>query len=512
MPRLPFARVTSTRTRPRSPMTPLAILTGALLGASACTHTLIQSSATDLPGTCPLPAQAAPAGTEAPALPTPQAAPVLVFRNVRLIDGSGQAPREGVDIRVDGDRITAIGVGLAAPEGAQNLDLSGQTMLPGFIDAHTHILSEPAGSFTAQVTRSVSETATDRVLRGVVNARKTLLAGFTTVRNVGGSDADRSLRDAIVAGHVPGPRMLVANYSIGITGGHCDHTNSLSRELFEPPDFRHGIGDGPAQLRKAVRHQIKLGADVIKICATGGVLSQGDGVGAPQLTPEEMRAIVDEANRAGRKVAAHAHGNQGIREAVAAGVHSIEHGSILDRKAISMMKRSGTYLVPTIYVGTFVEQAAKAGKLSPDSAQKALEIAPKMRNSFQMAYKSGVKIALGTDAGVFDHGQNALEFATMVGLGMKPMDAIVAGTKSAAELLGLADVGQVKPQFLADLVAVAGDPLTDIAVLQHPVMVVKGGVVYRPNAPEPASPLAQPPAVAKPLVQTPSVAQTTAEP
>lgn len=461
----------------------LGILFAGVAGTGiGCTHTHIETQTPERQEVCPLPEQRAKPGTPAPPQPPSVAAPVLVLQNVRLIDGSGKAPRDGVDIRIDGDRITAIGQNLAGP-GATTLDLQGRTVLPGLIDAHTHMLSEPAGSFPAQVTRGVQETQADRVLRGVVNARKTLMAGFTTVRNVGGSDADASLRDAIAAGYVPGPRMLVANHAIGMTGGHCDHTNSLSRELFDPPDFRQGIGDGPLQLRKAVRHQIKLGADVIKICATGGVLSQGDGVGAPQLTPEEMRAIVDEANRAGRKVAAHAHGNQGIREAVAAGVHSIEHGSILDKKAISMMKRNGTFLVPTVYVGSFVEQAAKAGKLSPDSAQKALEIAPKMRNSFQMAYKSGVKIAFGTDAGVFSHGDNAREFSTMVKLGMRPMDAIIAATRSAAELLGLADTGQIREQFVADIIAVDGDPLADISVLERPVLVIKSGVVYASPAP-----------------------------
>ncbi len=444
----------------------------------ACTHVHHETQSPQMTEVCPLPPQSAQTETPTPPQATPTKVPVLVLQNVRLIDGSGKPPRDGVDIRIDGDRITAIGQHLAGP-GAAVLNLQGYTVLPGLIDAHTHLLSEPAGSFSQLVTRSVRETEADRVLRGVVNAQKTLMAGFTTVRNVGGSDADRSLRDAILNGRVAGPRMLVANYAIGMTGGHCDHTNSMSSELFDPPDFRHGIGDGPAELRKAVRHQIKQGADVIKICATGGVLSQGDGVGAPQLTPDEMRAIVDEANRAGRKVAAHAHGNQGIREAVGAGVHSIEHGSILDKKAISMMKRSGTFLVPTIYVGSFVEQAAKAGKLSPDSAQKALEIAPKMRSSFQQAYRAGVKIAFGTDAGVFEHGQNAREFSTMVGLGMRPMDAIVAATRSSAELLGLADVGQIREAFVADIIAVDGDPLTDISVLERPVVVIKSGVVYR---------------------------------
>ena len=221
------------------------------------------------------------------------------------------------------------------------------------------------------------------------------------------------------------------------------------------------------------------GADVIKICATGGVLSQGDGVGAPQLTEEEMRTIVEEAVRAERKVAAHAHGNLGIREAVRAGVHSIEHGSILDRQTVAMMKRKKVVLVPTTYVGRYVVEQAEAGALSPDSARKAREIAPKMRASFKLALEAGVTIALGSDAGVFPHGDNAQEFATMVALGMKPMDAIVAGTSTAAELLGLSDLGTIEPGKRADLVVVAGDPLADIHALEHPKLVMKEGAIVR---------------------------------
>lgn len=446
---------------------------------------------------CAAPAQPAPLAPEpvCPVAPRPAALAVpadmsqktdsatLLLRGARLIDGSGAAPQVGVDVLVAGGRIGAIGKNLAAPAGARVIDLGGRTLLPGLIDAHTHLGGDPQGSHAEGVTSQVTLSDADLALRGAANARKTLLAGFTTVRNVGGSLADRSLRDAIAGGLVAGPRMVIANHAIGITGGHCDDGNGLRPDLFSgPPDFQVGIGDGPDELRKAVRHQIKLGADVIKICATGGVLSQGDGVGAPQLTRAEMLAIVDEAVRAGRKVAAHAHGAQGIREAVLAGVHSIEHGSVLEPDTIALMKRRGTFLVPTVAVGQYVEAAANAGKLSPDSAAKAREIAPRMRESVMRAYKAGVKIAFGTDAGVFEHGTNAREFVTLVGLGVAPMDAIVAATRNAAELLGLADLGQVKVGFIADLVVVDGDPLADIHALERPALVVQGGAVVRPPA------------------------------
>ncbi|RMG93657.1 MAG: amidohydrolase family protein [Deltaproteobacteria bacterium] len=450
-----------------------------LLFVAACHASGTSSTASAVPdAVCPVPEHpAAPSAALAIDPSSPATAGAFVLRDAVLVDGTGRAPLPDTDIFVQDGRIAGVGKDLEVPDGVTEVDARGYTVLPGFIDAHTHMVMDPPDSYAAGVERQVRETDADRALRGVRNARATLLAGFTTVRNVGGGMADRALRDAIDAGLVPGPRMLVANHSIGTTGGHCDDTNALRPEVFgEVPDFREGIGDGPDELRKAVRYQIKYGADVIKICATGGVLSQGDGVGAPQLTVEEMRVIVEEAVRAERKVAAHAHGNQGIKEAIAAGVHSIEHGSILDDEAIAAMKRRGVFLVPTTYVGRYVVERAEAGALSPDSARKAKEIAPKMQRSFRMAYEAGVPIALGSDAGVFPHGRNGKEFTTMVELGMKPMDAIVAGTSAAARLLGLSDVGRIVAGMRADLVLVKGDPLEDITVLERPEAVVKDGV------------------------------------
>ena len=465
------------------------MLRRSLLAAAlaSCTPAAATPSAQSPEPLCPLAPIAATVPVPADMSPAPatSTAPPLLLRRARLIDGTGAAPQADLDILLSAGRITQIskpGERLQPPADTRVLELAGRTLLPGFIDAHTHLTFNPQRSHADGVATSVTTSDADAALRGAANARATLLAGFTTVRNVGGSLADRSLRDAIAGGLVPGPRMLVANYSIGITGGHCDDTNGLRPDIFgAPPDFRVGIADGPDELRKAVRHQIKLGADVIKICATGGILSQGDGAGAPQLGPAEMRAIVEEATRAGRKVAAHAHGTLGIKEAILAGVHSIEHGSVLDSETINLMKRRGTYLVPTTAVGVYVEQAANEGKLSADSAAKAREIAPRMRDSVVKAHKAGVKLAFGTDAGVFEHGSNAREFAVLVGLGIPAMDVIVSATRNAAELLGLRDLGQVKPGFLADLVVVDGDPLTDIHALERPLVVIQSGAVVRNN-------------------------------
>lgn len=465
-----------------------AVLFAAALTACAPRPTSTGPSAPEEPASRPA---AAPASDqiETRAAVTAAATPV-VLRNARLVDGSGGPAKTGVDVLVTGGRIEAIGAGLAVPDGARVVDLGGRTLLPGFIDAHVHMTFTPAPSHEAGVTRGVKWHESDQALRGAAHAWATLRAGFTTVRNVGGTFADRALRDAIAQGVVPGPRMLVANHAIGITGGHCDGTNGLHPELApERSSWQSGTADGVDEVRKAVRYQVKHGADVIKLCATGGVMSQGDGVGNSQMTIEELRVAVDEAHRADRRVAAHAHGNAGIRDAVQAGVDSIEHGSVLDGDTVAMMRKRGTYLVPTLYVGSVVERRANEGTLSAESAAKAKSIAPRMRESFKLAYKGGVKIALGSDAGVFDHGENGREFTQLIEHGMTPMDAIVAGTKAAADLLGLADVGLVRAGFRADLVVVDGDPLKNPKLLETPALVMKSGVIHvEPTWIEPEGP------------------------
>ncbi len=411
--------------------------------------------------------------------PHAQTAHPLLLRNVTVIDGTGAPPKPGIDIYIEQGRIANLGEHLTPTGDTEALDLEGYTVLPGFIDAHVHMTFDPPPNYPEGVVREMKEQDADRALRGTANAWLTLQAGFTTVRNVGGTFADRALRDAINAGMVPGPRMLVANHAITITGGHCDDTHGYQPNVMpNMQDFRAGVADSPDDVRKAVRYQVKHGADVIKVCATAGVMSSGDTVGVPQMTPAELTAAVDEARRAELKVAAHAHGTQGIREAVEAGVDSVEHGSILDDATVALMKAKGTVLVPTLSAGEHVMKAAEAGKLSKSSAAKARAIAPQMRQSFAKAYAAGVRIALGSDAGVFAHGTNGHEFSLMVEAGMTPMDAIVAGTTGAAELLGLSDVGRVAEGARADLVLVEGDPLAQIDRLERPAGVIKGGVLY----------------------------------
>ncbi len=413
------------------------------------------------------------------------AAEAIAVKAGTLIDGTGAAPVHGAVILVEDGRITAAGPNVTIPRGARVIDLSDATVLPGLIDAHVHLAGRYVGEGSNWEDAAVRDLPQEDAIRGVRNARLTLRAGFTTVRNVGATEfSDIALRDMIREGVVEGPRIVAAGHAIGITGGHCD-TNGYVPGIFDP-DIRHGVANGVDEMVESVRYQIKHGADVIKICATGGVLSEGDAVGVQQLTEAEMRAAVETAAMAERKVAAHAHGNAGIKAAIRAGVTSIEHGSTLDDEAIAMMRERGTFLVPTLMAQEAVEGQAKAGILTGHRAEKALTIAPIARASFRKAAAAGVKIALGTDAGVFPHGTNGHEFTLMVANGMDPMKAIVAGTSSAAELLGLSsEVGAVKPGLAADLVAVRGDPLSDIRLLEKVDFVMKGGRVVVPESPKP---------------------------
>ena len=424
----------------------------------------------------------------APASPAPASAPAPVFVHAGvLIDGSGGAPRRDMAVVLLGDRIGDVGpwAGVARPPGAQVIDLSDRTVLPGFIDSHVH-LSMTLGPGWEMAPVKVGPA--DAAILATVNAVKTLQAGFTTVRNLGDRFGETvALRNAIEAGLVPGPRVLTARAMLSMTGGHGDWTNAFQPgvDLGGPGVGTDGICDSPDACREAVRVQVKYGADVIKISATGGVLSPGDEIGARQFSDAELAAIVGEAHALRRKVAAHAHGADGVKAAVRAGADSIEHGSILDDEAIRLMKERGTWLVPTLLAGETVEARAKSGALPSWAVDKALAVRPLMRDSFRRAAKAGVRIAFGTDSGVSAHGLNAREFELMVQGGMTAMDAIVAATRNAATLLGVEDDrGVVQRGKRADLVAVTGDPLADIGVLARPVMVIKDG---RPVGPAPGS-------------------------
>jgi imidazolonepropionase-like amidohydrolase len=408
----------------------------------------------------------------------------VVIRAARVIDGTGAAPIMNGVVVVTDDKIVAVGAESAVkvPAGARRVDLGDATLLPGFIDAHVHLIGRELNDPGKEEEDTKDSPGLSAII-GVSNARKTLMAGFTTVRNVGAPNFDDvSLRRAIETGFVPGPRMRTAAHAIGITGGHCDD-NGYKPGLFDG-DYKTGIADGPEQIRAAVRYQAKYGADVIKTCATGGVLSEGDAVGVAQYTYEEMKALVDEATKLERKVAAHAHGAEGIKIAVRAGVSSIEHGSFLDEEGAKLMAEHHTFLVPTYSAGETVEKAAKDGVLKGLRAEKALAAAAAMRQAGANARKYGVEFALGTDAGVGAHGTNGHEFSLMVQWGgLTPMQSIVAGTSNAARLLGWDDrLGTLATGKFADVVAVPGDPLRDITTMERASFVMKNGVIYK--APE----------------------------
>ncbi len=380
-------------------------------------------------------------------------------------------------IWIEGDRIKAIGsasdMASKIPAGAKSIDLSAYTVLPGLIDCHTHLTMTPHDSGLAGVRISYPRMA----LTGARNARVTLEAGFTTVRNVGASGySDIALRDAINAGDVPGPRMLVSGPPLSITGGHGD-TNFLAPQFNWSDD---GVADGVDGVQKKVRENIKYGADVIKFMATGGVLSEGDNPALAQYSPEEMKAIVDTAHSLGRKVAAHAHGAGGIKFAVLAGVDSIEHGSYINDEDIALMKERGTYLVPTVYLEDWLMDNLNTLGLTPNMIEKAKTVLPIAQVNLSHAFKSGVKVALGTDSAVYPHGLNGHEFGKMVDMGLTALQSIQAGTVNAADLLGWSDrVGTLEPGKFADIVAVEGDPVVNVHLLENVSFVMKGGAVVK---------------------------------
>jgi imidazolonepropionase-like amidohydrolase len=380
-------------------------------------------------------------------------------------------------IWIEGDRIKAIGratdISSQVPASAKTIDLSNSTVLPGLIDCHTHLTYTPYMAGPAGLHISYPRQA----LIGAHNARVTLEAGFTTVRNVGANGySDIALRDSIKAGELIGPRIIASGPALSITGGHGD-------ENFLAPQFNFsndGVADGVDGVTAKVRENIKYGADVIKFMATGGVLSEGDNPALAQYSPEEMKAIVDTAHELGRKVAAHAHGALGIKYAVLAGVDSIEHGSYINEEDIQLMKQHGTYLVPTLYLGDWLMENLSMLGLTPNMIEKAKIVLPIARQNIAVAFKSGVKVAFGTDAAVYPHGLNGREFAVMVKLGLSPLQAIQAATVNAADLLGWTDrVGTLEAGKFADVIAVDGDPLSDVHVLENVQFVMKGGEVIK---------------------------------
>ena len=396
----------------------------------------------------------------------------------RLINGVAKNAQTEMTIVVDGTKILDVLKGYQS--GSSNdkvLDLKTKTVMPGFIDSHVHLSGETSKNrYTEQFTLNEDDFA----FRAVNYARTTLMAGFTTVRDLGGGTA-LSLRNAINQGYLDGPRIIAAGKSIATTGGHADPSNGVNRELMGDPGAKEGVVNSPEEARKAVRQRYKEGSDVIKITATGGVLSNAkDGAGA-HFTEDEIKAIISTAKDYGFKVAAHAHGAEGMKRAIRAGISSIEHGTFMDDEVIKLMKQNGTYYVPTITAGKSVADSALiAGYYPPFVKAKALETGPKIQATFAKAYKAGVKIAFGTDAGVFAHGKNYKEFEYMVEAGMPAMEAIQSATVSAADLLGLSDrIGSLEKGKLADIIAVNGNPLQDIKVLSAVGFVMKEGKVYK---------------------------------
>lgn len=410
--------------------------------------------------------------------PKPNPPPIVAVKAARLFDGKADALVANGVVLVQGSKILAVGSNLAIPAGAETIDLGDATLSPGFIDAHTHLTGESTDDWKQQFVDGFRREVSEKAIESTVHARKVLEAGFTTVRDVGSSDMlDVGLRNAIARGLVPGPRMLVSVHALGSRGGHADESG-LRHDAIKELGPAEGIAHGPDGFREAVRFQVKYSADVIKFCASGGVLSLADEVDTPQLSPEEMQALVDEAHRLRKKVAAHCHGDHAAREAIEAGVDSIEHGSFLTEGTLALMKQRGTYLVPTLLAGDWI--MGKIDKFPPEIAAKARAAMTRRSQMFRDAVRLGVKIGFGTDSAVSPHGINAREFTLMTGLGMTPIAALRSATSVDAELLGIAaKVGTLEPGKLADVIAMPGDPTVDIAATGRVAFVMKEGKVMK---------------------------------
>jgi imidazolonepropionase-like amidohydrolase len=404
---------------------------------------------------------------------------VVALKAARLFDGKSDALVKNGVVIVDGASIAGVGSDIDIPAGAKIIDLGDATLSPGFIDAHTHLTGEMSDDWNKDFVAAARRQVPEQGYYAASYAKKVVEAGFTTVRDLGSHDfIDVSLRNAIARGLLPGPRMLVSVYSLGATGGHADETGLRYLLHGKEPDYTEGIANGPDRLREAVRFQVKYGADVIKFCASGGVLSLSDEVDTPQLTLEEMKALVDEAHRLRKKVAAHCHGDRAAKDAVAAGVDSIEHGSFLTEETLSTMRAKDVCLVPTLLAGEWT--GGKIEKFPPEIAVKAKAALAARSNMFRNAVRMGVKIGFGTDSAVSPHGLNAKEFALMTQLGMTPIAALKSATSVDADLLGLSSkLGSLEKGKLADVVGIPGDPTADITATERVSFVMKEGKVVK---------------------------------
>ena len=406
-----------------------------------------------------------------------------VLRAARMFDGHDMKTPGLVVVR--GTQIVGVG-NATTPAGAQVIDFGDATLSPGFIDAHTHLSGMYTDDYIQGLVDSLRKTIPEQTLLATQNLRKTLMAGITTARDVGSSDyIDVGLRNAVAEGVIPGPRMLVSVRAVGATGGHCDEQNGFRAGLFgKETGVEQGVIDTPEEGRRAVRFNIKYGADVIKICATGGVLSLTDEADVAQLTQEEMNAIVDEAHTLRKKTAAHAHGGEGAKRAVRAGIDSIEHGAFLDDEALDLMKARGTFYVPTLMAVQGGKEILDKGGYPPTVAAKMKAAIDSINGVVKKAIGKGIRVGMGTDAGVYPHGRNTEEFRHLTALGLSPLDALRAGTSVDAELLGLQKrLGTLEQGKLADIIAMPGDPTQDIQQTEHVMFVMKEGVIYRDDRP-----------------------------